>query len=93
MTKQLQDRVALVTGASRGIGYQIAKGLAAEGRTNAVDLHQAALAGAYSTCTSPHGGRVHCLPRALLEGSVGDIEEVGPWRSISLQAARPFVCH
>ncbi|EAS50157.1 short-chain dehydrogenase/reductase SDR [Aurantimonas manganoxydans SI85-9A1] len=31
MTKQLQDRVALVTGASRGIGYQIAKGLAAEG--------------------------------------------------------------
>lgn len=31
MTKRFEGRVAVVTGASRGIGYQIAKGLAAEG--------------------------------------------------------------
>ena len=31
MTKRFEGRVAVVTGASRGIGYQVAKGLAAEG--------------------------------------------------------------
>lgn len=31
MTQMLTDKIALVTGASRGIGYHIAKGLAAEG--------------------------------------------------------------
>lgn len=31
MTKRFEGRLAVVTGASRGIGYQLAKGLAAEG--------------------------------------------------------------
>lgn len=31
MPQRLKDRIALVTGASRGLGYQIAKGFAAEG--------------------------------------------------------------
>ena len=42
MEMQLKDRVALVTGATRDVGREIALSLAAEGATVAVHYHGAA---------------------------------------------------
>ncbi len=69
MDLQLQGKRALVTGASRGLGYAVARGLAGEGcQVVIVSRDAARIAAAVDAITGETGGRVW--------GLVGDVSNV-----------------
>ncbi|HUE20330.1 MAG TPA: SDR family oxidoreductase [Bryobacteraceae bacterium] len=67
MNLQLEDKLALVTGSTAGIGFAIAKGLAAEGARVVVNGRTDARVSA--ACEAIHGEQ----PAARIEGFVADL--------------------
>jgi 3-oxoacyl-[acyl-carrier protein] reductase len=75
MTKRLEGKVALVTGASKGIGAEIAVRLAAEGAAVAVN-YSASKAGAdrVVTAITGKGGKAVAVQGNLTDA--GDVKKV-----------------
>lgn len=80
----LTGRVALVTGSSRGIGYTLARGLAAHGATVVLnarrdDVLDAAVETLRGDGLDVHGRRFDVTDPAAIEAAIDDIERtVGP---------------
>ena len=80
----LTGRVALVTGSSRGIGYTLARGLAAHGATVVLnarrdDVLDAAVETLRGDGLDAHGRRFDVTDPAAIEAAIDDIERtVGP---------------
>ncbi len=69
MNLDLTGKVALVTGASRGIGASIAQTLAKQGATVIITGRQIALLDAVAKSISQAGGKAHIITANLLEES------------------------
>ena len=68
MDLKLKDKRALVTGASRGLGYAAARGLSLEGAQVAINSRsKEKLTEAAEKLTAESGGVVHAFPADLLE--------------------------
>lgn len=61
MDLQIAGRIALVTGASRGIGYAVAEGLVREGARTIVSARDAETLEAAAARLREHGGEVHAI--------------------------------
>jgi 3-oxoacyl-[acyl-carrier protein] reductase len=71
MDLQLKGKKALVTGASRGLGYAVARALAAEGAELAINSRTpASIEAAAETIAKEHGVPVHPLPGDLGQAAV-----------------------
>ena len=80
MNLQLNDKVALVTGSSKGIGEAIVRALAREGATVVVHGRDEALAAQVAGSIITQGGRAHFV--------VGDLTEDGAVAALADEAER-----
>lgn len=98
----VQDRIALVTGSSRGIGLALARGLAEAGAEVVLNgRDEQALDDAAARLRSTTGARVHAVPfdvtdAAAVEAAVAHVEDtVGPLavcvNNAGVQRRSPFV--
>jgi 3-oxoacyl-[acyl-carrier protein] reductase len=85
MDLMLDDKVALVCGASQGLGLAIAKGLAAEGAAVALLARNADKLEAEAGAIRQAGGRAMAAPADL-----GDWDSVaGRWKPCAASSASP----
>ena len=68
--RKLEGRVALITGASRGIGWAIARGFAAEGAAIAVTARSEAELQSLATEVEQAGGQALAIPADLSDPAV-----------------------
>ena len=93
MTLGLQDRVALVTGASRGIGYAIAKALQEHGaRVALLARDGVALKSAAETLPAPGADRVLTLVADVTD--TASVRDAGQWisqRGLPIVSGNPIL--